>query len=101
MASAVRVRELLVPMARSQRCDLVLDLSGLRYLDGQGLDALIGLAAWVRGDLVLRDPSGLPRLLLERSRIADLVPNLRVEHTAGSSWVLVAPGVEPGHGIAG
>ena len=100
MASAVRVRELLTPMARSQRGDLVLDLSGLRYLDGQGLDALIGLASWIRGTLVLRDPSGLPRLLLDRSRIADLVPHLRIEHTTGPRWGLAA-GFEPGDGIAG
>ncbi len=101
MASAVRVRELLVPMARSQRGDLLLDLAGLRYMDGQGLDALIGLAAWVRGTLVLRDASGLPRLLMERSRVADLVPNLRVERSAGPRWELEIPGLPPGNGLAG
>jgi anti-sigma B factor antagonist len=53
---------------------VVVDLSGVTFIDASGLSVLVGAARWARGEgrmLVLRDPSPATMRVLEITRLLD------------------------------
>ena len=57
--------------------DLVIDLSDLEFIDASGLRVIIGSARRVRGDVLLRSPTGIVRRLLDAVGVGR-IGNLRV-----------------------
>jgi anti-anti-sigma factor len=75
MASCERLRDALEPHL-GPRQSVVLDLSGVRFMDSSCLNVLVqarGTLTADGGSLILRNPSPLARRLLTAARIEDLL----------------------------
>ena len=57
--------------------DLVIDLADLEYLDAAGLRVIVRSAGHVKGDVLLRSPTGIVRRLLDAVGVGR-IGNLRV-----------------------
>lgn len=90
-------------LATPDRGSLVVDLSEVHFMDASGLGALVQGRFLLRaagGDLLVRNPPAMVRLILEHFDFADMIesePNYNSSSGAQEGFSILSPAL-PGHG---
>jgi anti-sigma B factor antagonist len=77
VATAPQLRQEAVRLATTDRSDLVLDLSGVDFLDSTGLGVIVGVLKRIRthgGELAVAGTEAHVRKVFDITRISDVLP---------------------------